>query len=100
MENALLSTFLPGLLYTVLFFALSFVSVLFVKLCVYYIRTAPKTKSSAAEKTAAAPKQDIASEEKIPAAAPAKKPMRIRRRVHNIEIRPDEINRIYVAEHR
>lgn len=94
MQYALLSSFFAGFLYTLMFFALSFVSVLFVRLCVYYIKTnAPKTPVKPAEE-----KPEPVKEK--PAPAPAKKPVRERRRVHNIEIRPDEINRIYVADRR
>ena len=88
MKNLLLSTFWGGLLYTAMFFALSFLTMLFFKLCVYYAKSksAPtERKEPAAEKPAV--------EEKKEAPQP-----RARRRVHTIEIRPDEINRIYVAE--
>ena len=39
MQNQLLSTFFSGLLCTILLFALAFAAVLFVRLCVYYIKT-------------------------------------------------------------
>ena len=43
MLNNLLSTFLGGFLYTLMFFVISFVTVLFFRLCAYYFKTnAPK----------------------------------------------------------
>ena len=96
MQNQLLSTFFSGLLCTILLFALAFAAVLFMRLCVYYI----KTNAPAAAKKGAKPEQPAAKAQSEPAdetpAAP--KRARPRRRVHTIEIRPDEINRIYVAE--
>ncbi len=89
MLNNLVSTFLGGFLYTLMFFVISFVTVLFFRLCAYYFKTnAPKRP----EKKEAEPK---AEPEPVREKAA---PPRPRRKVHTIEIRPDEINRIYVAD--
>ena len=88
MINLLLSTFWGGLLYTAMFFAISFVAVLFFKLCVYYVKT----------KTAPAPQKEEPKENPVAEEKKKEPRPRARRRVHTIEIRPDEINRIYVAE--
>ena len=55
MINLLLSTFWGGLLYTAMFFAISFVAVLFFKLCVYYVKT----------KTAPAPQKEEPKEKPV-----------------------------------
>lgn len=86
----LLSTFWQGLLSTFALFALSFAAVLFVRLAVYYIKNSKKAET----KPEPAAESQLVQEEK----PPEKKPARPRRRVHTIEIRPDEINRIYVAD--
>ena len=87
MLNNLLSTFLGGFLYTLMFFVISFVTVLFFRLCAYYFKTnAPKRP----EKKEAEPKAEPVREKAAPPIP--------RIKVNNIEIRPDEINRIYVAD--